>query len=569
MLWGHVRPHMVRLVLAAGAMLLVAACALAMPQLMRIAIDVYIPRGDFRGLTLLVGAYVAVTAVSWFGSYWQRYLSSWVGESVVYRLRSNLLRHVLRQSMQFHQQERVGQIASRITNDVNSLADFVASGILSLASDLVTVVAIVGVMFAMNVKLSLVVFVTLPLIVVSAVWIGRRMRRAYREVQQELAVVNAGVEQGVSGMRVVQSLAQEDFSLEQFQDLNLRSMRASLRASLLAATVRPIMSTINALGTVLVLGYGGTLVVRGEMTVGVLVAFMTYSNRFFRPLRELSMIYNMFQIAAASLDRIHDYLQRQPSVPEPEEPEKPAGGFRGAFGFEDVTFAYELEPVLQEVNLGVEPGEVVALVGPSGAGKSTIAALLARLYDPQQGTVRIDGVDVRKLSFEDLRRAALVIPQDVFLFSDTIGENIRYGDPSADAEKVREAARRAQAEDFILGLPEGYDRKVGETGGLLSGGQRQLIALARAILANPRILVLDEATSNVDALTEARLQKAMDEIGRDRTLVIIAHRFSTVRKAQRIIVLDGGRIVGQGTHAELLEGCPVYEHLYRRQWTLS
>lgn len=564
MLWNYMRAYKGRLALALAATLAVTATTLAMPYLTKVAVDTAIAQGDVGSLGLIALLYLALNGVHWLASYWQGYLSTWVGQHVVHAIRHDLYAHVLRQPVAFHEGERVGQISSRLTHDVNALAEVASSGALNLVNDLLTLVGIVVIMALLDVRLTLATLVTIPVVLLSMGYLGKQMRRAYQHVQQAIAEVNAGVEQGVAGMRVVQSLARESFTIEQFESLSLRNMRANLRVAMLFAAVFPTMTVTNMLGVALVLGYGGALAVEGSVTIGALLAFLGYVYRFFGPLRELSLVYNTFQAGAASLDRIADYMARQPSVIEPEQPERPPNGSEGRIAFEQVTFGYGDEPVLRNVDLAVGAGETIALVGPTGAGKSTIVRLLARLYDVDEGAVRIDGVDVRRIATADLRRLVTLVPQDVFLFADTIRENIRYGDLRATDEQVEAAARRAQAHDFIAALPHGYDSQVGELGATLSGGQRQLVAFARAMLADPRILVLDEATANVDAYTEARIQQAMDEIRHGRTTLIIAHRFSTLRKADRIVVVEDGQIVGQGTHESLVESNPTYQRLYRQ-----
>ncbi len=562
----YLRPYRCRLLLAALCMSVAAGAVLLMPLLSKIAVDDYIVPGDITGLTRVALLYLVLVAVFWPASYGQGYLSGWIGQRVVYDIRNDLVRAVLRQSLEFHQRERVGKIMSRITNDINAVADFASSGLINLVNDVLTVCGIVVVMTLLSVRLTLVTLLSVPVVLLSVGVLARKMRQAYTQVQEEIAAVNAGVEQGVAGMRVTQTLARESFSIEQFEALSLRNMKANLRTAVLFACMFPVMTVSNMLSVALVLGYGGTLVARGSLTLGVILAFLGYVSRVFGPLRELSLVANSMQAAAASLSRIQEYLETPPQIPAPRVPRKPPARIQGHIEFRGVTFAYEEEPALRDIDLTVQAGEILAVVGPTGAGKSTLALLLARLYQPQTGCVEIDGISVDALDPRILRDTVNLVPQDPYLFPDTVRENIRYGNPAADDEAVERAARRVHAHDFIERLPRGYDSDVGEAGVLLSGGQKQLVALARAMLADPVILVLDETTAHVDAITESTLQAGMRALARTRTMLIIAHRFSTVKQADRVVVLDAGRIAGYGTHAELTDSNPVYQRLYRKQW---
>ncbi len=562
-IWGYLKQFLGRLGLALLATLVTTGIALLLPYLVKVAVDDYIAKDNLSGLAVLSILYLSLAGLRLLAAYWQGYLSHWVGQHIIHVMRQDLFEKVTHQSLRFHEKEQVGQITSRLTNDVNAIANFISDGAVNLFADLIVVVGIIIIMFIIQWKLTLITLISIPLALFSMRFLGDKMRKAYSEVQQALADVNTGVEQGLAGMRVVKSLSRESFTIERFEQLSLQNMKANLKTSLIFAAVFPTMTITNMLGIALILGYGGSRIAAGQMSVGILMAFFAYVYRLYGPLRELGLVYGSIQAAGASLDRIIEYMDRTTELYEADKPRRPEDGFKGALQVEKVCFSYDEDVILKNIDFSVEAGTSVGIVGFTGAGKSTLAKLLARLYDVDEGVIRLDGVDVRDLAIKKLRQLVTIVPQDVFLFADSILENIRYGNPQASDEEVIAAARQAQVHRFISELAGGYNTEVGEMGVKLSGGQKQLLAFARAILANPKVLILDEATANVDPQTEAIIQQAMFSIARDRTTLIIAHRFSTLSRVEKILVLDEGKLVGYSTHENLLDDNTVYQRLYQ------
>ncbi len=566
---GYLRPHAVRIAVAVLAMVTVTATTLLLPFLGKVAIDRFIAVGDTNGLLLIAGGMLVLVGVQWFASFWQTYLSGWVGQHVVHAIRTDLHRKVLRQALAFFREERIGQIMSRLTHDVNALSEFVSTGAIHTLNDLLTLVGVIIVMFLLEWRLAIAALLVVPLIAYGTRFIGRQMRSAYATLRREVAAVNVGVEQGVSGMRVSQSLNRESVDVERFEGLSMQNMQANLRTSFFFAMLFPLMSITNMLSTVLVLSYGSVLVAGGTVTIGVLFAFFGYVNRFFGPVREMSLVYNSLQSAAGSLDRIGEYMEANAELPAPDEPRRPADGWNGSVEMDRVVFGYGETPVLHGISLSVPAGATVALVGPSGAGKTTLAMLAARLYDPDSGRILIDRIDLREIDPGELRKLVALVPQEAYLFPGSIRENIRYGDPEASDDRVVQAARLTRAHGAIETLPNGYDTAAGEAGTLLSGGQKQLVALARTLLADPKVLLLDEPTAHVDVLTEALIQQGMAEVRAGRTTFIIAHRFSTLKHADLVVLIEDGAVGASGTHTELMESSEAYRRLYEKQWAGS
>lgn len=570
----YVRPYIPHLLAGLIFMLLVTVTGLITPYLEAQAIDTFITNtGDLTaearsaGIARIALLYLALYVGNWIFSYWQTYFISWAGQNVIYSLRQKMFEHLQKLSFSFYDGIEVGRIMSRVTNDVNALNELVSSGILNVINDAFMLGGTVFIMMRMNWRLALLTFTTFPFLLLIATRFRGRMQKAYHEVRRKAATVNANLQESISGVRVTQSFVREDKNAQRFEEKNQDNMQANMQAAQLNSAFGPLVDVVATLGVCIVVWYGGLLIKADILTIGVVFAFLRYVSRFFMPIRDLSQVYNVWQAATVSIDRIFELLDTEPIVKDsPEAIELPH--ISGRVQFENVTFGYKPDqPILHNINITVEPGQTVALVGPTGAGKSSTINLLSRFYDPQQGKVTIDGYDVRDVTQRSLHQQLGIVLQDTFIFAGTVKDNIRYGNPDASDEEVEASAKAVNAHDFIMRLPDGYGTEVHERGARLSIGQRQLISFARALLANPRILILDEATSSVDAYTEVLIQKALETLLKGRTSFVIAHRLSTIRNADRIITIDNGRVVEQGTHEELLQSPNgVYRTLYDMQF---
>jgi len=562
MLVRFARPYRLRALLAVGTLVAFTAVALLPPLLARAAIDNGIDEGSLRTITLVVVAFL-LTAVAVFGlSAAQTYFTGWVGERGLADLRIELFEHLQRLSLGYYERNRTGAIVSRITNDVEALDLLVTDGVSSLVQNTLVLGGTVIFMFLLDWRLALATLVILPLMGLATAWFRSRSNHAYRRVRERLGLVTATLAEDISGMRVVQSFTREPTSQTTFRGVNQRYRDSNYETVVLNGIYFPAVDILSAVATAIVLGFGGWLVVDGDMTAGTLVAFLLYLANFFDPVQQLSQLYNTFLSATAALDRITTVLDEEPDIVD-EPDARPLERAQGHVRFDHVRFGYgDLPDVLHDFDLDVPAGTTVALVGHTGAGKSTIAKLLARFYDPRAGRVTVDDTDLRDVTQESVRRQLGIVPQEGFLFGGSIADNIAFGRPTASRGEIEAAATAVGADAFIAELADGYDTQVGERGFRLSLGQRQLVAFARALLADPRILILDEATSSVDIGTERKIELGLRQLLRGRTAFIIAHRLSTIRRADLIVVLDHGRIVEQGTHDELIARPGPYTQLY-------
>ncbi len=563
---GLTAPYRTRTILSIFSLLAATATSLAPPLLSKYAVDEGIVKHDLDTLWLIVIAFLLAGLANWGMSYVQTYLTGWVGERILADLRIRLFRHLQRLSLGFYERNRAGVIISRLTNDVEALDQLVTDGVTTLVQSTLTLGGTAILLFILDWHLALATLTVIPVLSAGTILFRIYSSRAYAAVRERLGLVTATLAEDIAGMRIVQAFTREERNIAHFREVAERYRESNMQTVVLNARYFPFVDLVSSVALAVVLGYGGHLYFGGDVTLGTLFAFLLYVQNFFDPVQQLSQLYNTFLSATAALDKIMDVMDEEPQViDKPGARELPP--VEGRVRFEHVRFGYADGPdVLHGVDLDVPAGTTVALVGHTGAGKSTIAKLLARFYDPRDGRITIDGVDLRDVTQESLRRQLGIVPQEGFLFAGTVTQNIAFGRPGAAPEEVVRAAQAVGAHEFILRLEDGYETDVQERGTRLSLGQRQLVALARALLADPRILILDEATSSVDIGTERKIEQALRLLLSGRTAFIIAHRLSTIRDADLIVVLEHGQIVEQGTHDQLMRRRGLYTSLYG-DWT--
>ncbi len=571
-------PHWKQMAAALLLVLLYSGLSLAIPLLVRDAIDRTIAAGDAAALARRSLVLLAAFAALFAAGAGQQHLLSVIGQRVLGALRSRLFAHLQRLHIGYHDREIVGVTVSRVINDVAVINQFLSQGLVTFVGDAIVIVGVVGVMLWVQPRLALLSFAVLPLMVMVTWWFARSAKSAFRTTRARIAAVVGDLAENIAGMRVIQAFGREEASTQKFDQTNQSNRDSNIAAMGLSFTFLPVVDFLGVAATAIVLWAGGRWAMSGEVTVGTLVAFVAYVGRFFQPIQEISQNYTTMRAAMAGGEKVLALLATEPAIqdapdalplpaPTPQSAEPAKLAERGRIELRRVTFAYRKGlPVLHDIDLVIEPGSMVALVGPTGSGKTTIASLILRFYDTTGGSVLVDGVDVRRLRQRQLRACMGLVPQNPFLFAGTIGENIAFARPSAAEAEIRAAAAAANAAPFIEAMPEGYATTVREGGVNLSTGQRQLICIARAVLADPRIFILDEATASVDTLTERLIQEALSRLFAGRTSVVIAHRLSTVRRADLICVLADGRIVDRGRHDQLMARGGLYRQLYERQF---
>jgi ATP-binding cassette subfamily B protein len=563
-LWPLVRPHRRLVVLASLAVLVQTGAGLAMPFLVAVAIDRGVVPKDLEVINRVALAYLALAGVQFLAGRLETLTVARVGQRVLFTVRTKLFRHLQTLSLDFYERERTGRLVARMTGDIDAMSDLVTDGLVTLVTGLITMAGVAVILVVMDWQLALATLVVAPLIALAARAWRRWSADAYRQVRETHSVVNVQLQEMLAGVRAIQSFRRERATAARLAEANQDERVAHQRTIALASFFFPGIEFLGTAATVVVLGVGGGRVLAGDLEIGVLAAFLLYLRNLFDPVQQLSELYDSFQSATAGAERVGAVLAERPSVREADDP-VPLPDPRGEIRLEDVCFAYDQGPrVLHDVDLRIGAGATLALIGPTGAGKSTVAKLIARFYDPGAGRVTLDGVDLRQVRLADLRRAMGYVPQEGFLFSGTVLDNIRFGRPEATRAEVEAAARAVGADQVIAGLPDGYDTQVGERGALLAAGERQLVAFARAWIADPALLILDEATSNLDAASEARITDALQRLRAGRTTIVIAHRLSTIAQADQIAVVEDGRIVESGVPADLRARGGRYADLFAR-----
>jgi ABC-type multidrug transport system fused ATPase/permease subunit len=560
-LFAYLLPHKGHALLGVAAMVVLQGVNLAQPLLEGAAID-RVVTGDLTGLLTMVGIYLATLLIGWAAQYHQVYQMTWAGQHVLYQVASDMFNHIIRLSLTFFDRNETGRIMSRVQSDVTLLQQILSSGLIGTLGNLVSMIGIIATMFVVNWRLALLATAVIPLFVVGMLIWQNYARRSFRRARAAISEVSASLQENVSGVRVIQSLGREDENYEAFEKANRANLHANIVATQVGSITQPMVEIMSGLGLALVIFFGGQMVIEQTLTIGLLYAFSRYVVRFFEPIRQLTQEYNQLQRAAIAAERIFEVLDTEQDVKESEHAvDLPT--IEGRVTYDHVDFGYlpDVE-VLHDFTLDIAPGERVAFVGQTGAGKSTLISLLMRFYDVTGGRIMIDGHDIRDLTFDSLRRQIGIVLQEPVLFAGSIADNIRYARPDASDAEVEAAAKAVGADEVIQRLERGYATPIHERGVGLSIGERQLIAFARALFADPRILVLDEATANLDTRTEQIVQRGIHQLTGGRTALIIAHRLSTIRDADRIVVMEQGRIVEQGDHAALLAQGGLYHRLY-------
>lgn len=563
---SYIKPYTFRVSVAVFCIIMAAGANLYVPWIIKDVIDDVLAAKDMTMLNVIAGSILVLFLLRGIFFYGQTYLMSFVGQRVVIDIREALYRHLQRLSLSYFETRRTGAIMSYVTNDVAALQTALVENAIEMITESAVLIGSMGAMFFIHWKLSLLTLVAMPLVAQAMSIFGKKLRTASRIMQERAADITSVLQESVLAIRVIKSFAREDYEIERFNRENYHNFRAQMKTAQLMALLTPIIEFLAAIGVTVIIWYGGREVIAGVLTSGELVAFLVYAVNLSNPIKRISRVYGNIQRALAAAQRVFDVLDTEPEIKNaPDAVDLPK--IKGDVTFHNVFFEYKPgEPALTDISLAAKHGQMVAIVGPSGAGKTTIANLIPRFYDPKEGYVSVDGVDIKTVTLQSLRRHIGVVPQETMLFNGTVYENILYGDLDASEEAVFAAARAANAHQFITEMPQGYQTQIGERGTKLSGGQRQRIAIARAILKNPRVLILDEATSALDTESEALVQEALDKLMVGRTSFVIAHRLSTVLRADVILVMDKGRIVERGSHAELIRTGGLYSKLYKVQF---